>query len=177
MVEKIYRIKVIEHHRVMDKETQTVIGYLREVCVGEAGLEAFVKRHDNAIVEANEGHIVRCIQNERISRGGLKGWFLEFIPEEILDQTVDDIINELKKYYIFDEEEFRRKCYVNETSQQSSNKDTEEMGMTNEQYKGMLFDELEDWQEVLTLAEESGNKKIIMKAQKQIEKINKKLEF
>ena len=25
----------------------------------------------------------------------------------------------------------------------------EDMGMTNEQYKGMLLDELEDWQEVL----------------------------
>ncbi len=28
----------------------------------------------------------------------------------------------------------------------------EEMGMTNEQYKGMLLDELEDWQEVLEIA-------------------------
>ena len=27
----------------------------------------------------------------------------------------------------------------------------EEMGMTNEQYKGMLLDELEDWQEVLEI--------------------------
>lgn len=53
----------------------------------------------------------------------------------------------------------------------------EEMGMINEQYKGMLLDELEDWQEVLVLAEESGNKKIIAKAQKQIEKINEKLKF
>jgi hypothetical protein len=53
----------------------------------------------------------------------------------------------------------------------------EEMGMTNEQYKGMLLDELEDWEEVLTLAEESGNEKIIAKAQKQIEKINEKLKF
>jgi hypothetical protein len=53
----------------------------------------------------------------------------------------------------------------------------EEMGMTNEQYKGMLLDELEDWQEVLALAEESGSKKIIVKAQKQIEKINEKLKF
>ncbi|WP_155885999.1 hypothetical protein [Lachnospira multipara] len=53
----------------------------------------------------------------------------------------------------------------------------EEMGMTNEQYKGMLLDELEDWQEVLVFAEESGNKKIIAKAQKQIKKINEKLKF
>ncbi len=53
----------------------------------------------------------------------------------------------------------------------------DEMGMTNEQYKGMLLDELEDWEEVLELAEESGNNKIIAKAKKQIEKINEKLKF
>ncbi len=53
----------------------------------------------------------------------------------------------------------------------------EELGMTNEQYKGMLLDELEDWEEVLALAQESGNEKIKAKAQKQIEKINEKLKF
>lgn len=53
----------------------------------------------------------------------------------------------------------------------------EEMGMTNEQYKGMLLDELEDWQEVLELATEEGNEKIIKKAKKQIDKINEKLKF
>ncbi|MCC8067458.1 MAG: hypothetical protein LIO94_10235 [Clostridiales bacterium] len=53
----------------------------------------------------------------------------------------------------------------------------EEMGMTNEQYKGMLLDELEDWQEVKELAEEAGNEKILSKAQKQIDKINEKLKF
>lgn len=53
----------------------------------------------------------------------------------------------------------------------------EEMGMTNEQYKGILLDELEDWEEVLELAHESGNSKIIAKAQKQIDKINEKLKF
>ena len=37
----------------------------------------------------------------------------------------------------------------------------EEMGMTNEQYKGMLLDELEDWQEVLESAKETDNDKII----------------
>ena len=52
-----------------------------------------------------------------------------------------------------------------------------EMGMTNEQYKGMLLDELEDWQEVLELATEENNDKIIKKAKKQIEKINEKLKF
>ena len=53
----------------------------------------------------------------------------------------------------------------------------EDMGMTNEQYKGMLLDELEDWQEVKELAEEEGNEKIVKKAEKQIQKINEKLKF
>lgn len=53
----------------------------------------------------------------------------------------------------------------------------EEMGMTNEQYKGMLLDELEDWQEVLELAKEENSKKIIAKAERQISKINEKLKF
>ena len=52
-----------------------------------------------------------------------------------------------------------------------------EMGMTNEQYKGILLDELEDWQEVLELAEEELNEKVIKKAKKQIDKINEKLKF
>ncbi len=54
---------------------------------------------------------------------------------------------------------------------------SEEMGMTNEQYKGMLLDELEDWQEVLELANEHNNTQIAKKAQKQIDKINGKLKF
>lgn len=49
--------------------------------------------------------------------------------------------------------------------------------MTNEQYKGMLIDELEDWQEVLELAKESDNQKIIEKADKQIKKITEKMKF
>jgi endo-alpha-1,4-polygalactosaminidase (GH114 family) len=53
----------------------------------------------------------------------------------------------------------------------------EEMGMTNEQYKGILLDELEDWQEVLELAEEEKNAKVAAKARKQINKINEKLKF
>ncbi|MBQ8086620.1 MAG: hypothetical protein IJ232_11005 [Lachnospiraceae bacterium] len=53
----------------------------------------------------------------------------------------------------------------------------EEMGMTNEQYKGMLLDDLEDWEEVLALAKESEDEKIIQKATKQIKKINEKLKF
>lgn len=51
------------------------------------------------------------------------------------------------------------------------------MGMTNEQYKGMLLDELEDWQEVLELAKEANDEKVVRKAEKQIAKINEKLKF
>lgn len=53
----------------------------------------------------------------------------------------------------------------------------EEIGMTNEQYKGMLLDELEDWLEVKVLAEQAGNDEITAKADKQIQKINVKLKF
>ena len=53
----------------------------------------------------------------------------------------------------------------------------EDMGMTNEQYKGMLLDELEDWTEVLEYAKEDGNERVIKKAEKQIKKINEKLKF
>ena len=53
----------------------------------------------------------------------------------------------------------------------------DDMGMTNEQYKGLLLDELEDWQEVLDLAKEAKDQKVIEKAEKQIAKINEKLKF
>lgn len=53
----------------------------------------------------------------------------------------------------------------------------EEMGMTDNQYKGMLLDQLEDWQEILDLAVEAGNTEIRKKAEKQIAKINEKLKF
>ena len=53
----------------------------------------------------------------------------------------------------------------------------EEMGMTDNQYKGMLLDQLEDWQEILELAVEAKNTEIQKKAQKQIDKINEKLKF
>lgn len=53
----------------------------------------------------------------------------------------------------------------------------EDMGMTNEQYKGMLLDELEDWEEVLELAKKSNDTEVQEKAKKQIAKIDKKLKF
>lgn len=53
----------------------------------------------------------------------------------------------------------------------------EEMGMTNEQYKGLLLDQLEDWTEVLEIAQKSSDEEVIKKAEKQIKKINEKLKF
>ena len=51
------------------------------------------------------------------------------------------------------------------------------MGVTNEQYKDMLSDELEDWQEVLKLAKAENADQVIEKAEQQIAKINEKMKF
>lgn len=51
------------------------------------------------------------------------------------------------------------------------------VGMTDNQYKGMLLDQLEDWQEVLELAISSENIEIQKKVEKQIKKIEEKLKF
>ena len=53
----------------------------------------------------------------------------------------------------------------------------EEMGMTDNQYKGMLLEDLENWEEVLELAKKANDKEVVVKAEKQIEKINNKLKF
>ena len=53
----------------------------------------------------------------------------------------------------------------------------EELGMTNEQYKGFLLNELEDWEEVLEAAEEANDEKVIKKAQKTIVKLNKMMQL
>lgn len=55
--------------------------------------------------------------------------------------------------------------------------DMEDMGMTDNQYKGFLLNELEDWEEVLEKAREENAVKTAKKAEKQIEKIKKMLEF
>ena len=47
----------------------------------------------------------------------------------------------------------------------------EEMGMTDNQYKGMLLEDLENWEEVLELAKKANDKEVVVKAEKQIEKI------
>ena len=51
------------------------------------------------------------------------------------------------------------------------------MGMTNEQYKGMLLDQLEVWEEVVELAKEANDAKVLKKAEQQVAKIKNKLEF
>lgn len=83
MAEKIYRIRSIEHYRVVDTIRKTDNGYLKEVCVGESGLELFAKTHNITNVERDaSGHIVRCTQKECLMSGGFEGCFFEFIPEE-----------------------------------------------------------------------------------------------
>ena len=51
------------------------------------------------------------------------------------------------------------------------------MGMTDNQYKGLLVDEREDWEEVKAIADKEGNQTISDFAQKKIDKINEKLKF
>lgn len=53
----------------------------------------------------------------------------------------------------------------------------EPMGTTNEQYKGMLIDELADWEEILKLAQEGEHEEIAERVKKQIARINEKLKF
>ena len=67
------------------------------------------------------------------------------------------------------------KCVPDEDVQALGGDDP--MGMTDNQYKGMLLDQLEDWQEVLDLAIKAGNTEIQEKVEKQIRKINEKLKF
>nr|WP_325302765.1 hypothetical protein [uncultured Dysosmobacter sp.] len=51
------------------------------------------------------------------------------------------------------------------------------MGMTDNQYKGMLLDQLEVWQRILDMAIEAGNSEIRKEVEKQIAKTNEKLKF
>lgn len=51
------------------------------------------------------------------------------------------------------------------------------VGMTDNQYKGMLLDQLEVWQRILDMAIEAGNSEIRKEVAKQIAKTNEKLKF
>lgn len=56
-------------------------------------------------------------------------------------------------------------------------KGEEIMGMTDNQYKGFLLNELENWEEALEIAQEEGAQNTAKKAERQIDKIKKMLEF
>lgn len=51
------------------------------------------------------------------------------------------------------------------------------MGMTNEQYKGVLLDQLADLQRILKLVVKAGNTEAQDEVESQIAKINEKLKF
>ena len=51
------------------------------------------------------------------------------------------------------------------------------VGMTDNQYKGMLLDQLEVWERILDMAKDAGNTNIQAEVEKQIDKINEKLKF
>lgn len=53
----------------------------------------------------------------------------------------------------------------------------EENLMTDAQYKGLLFDQMNELQEILELAIAAGNKEIQEKAEKRIAQIKTKLKF
>lgn len=53
----------------------------------------------------------------------------------------------------------------------------EEMGMTDNQYKGMLLDQLEIWERILKMAKAAGNSDIQEEVENQIAKTNEKLKF
>ena len=49
--------------------------------------------------------------------------------------------------------------------------------MTNEQYKGMLIDHLDDLNRILDLAIKAGDTEVQKEVEKQIAKLNEKLKF
>ena len=49
------------------------------------------------------------------------------------------------------------------------------VGMTDKQYKGMLLDQLDNWQEILVLAKNAGNTEIQVKVETQIDTLEQKL--
>ncbi len=51
------------------------------------------------------------------------------------------------------------------------------VGMTDNQYKGMLLDQLEGWQRILALVGKAEDAEIQEEVEKQIATINEKLKF
>ena len=54
---------------------------------------------------------------------------------------------------------------------------TDETGITDAQYKGMLLDALSDWQELAALAARNNDAEVLAKAERQMALINEKLRF
>lgn len=53
----------------------------------------------------------------------------------------------------------------------------DDMGMTNEQYKGLLLDQLREWKKVRDMAIKAGNVEIQKETEEYIEVIHEKLNF
>ena len=53
----------------------------------------------------------------------------------------------------------------------------EEMGMTNEQYKGLLLDQLADLKRILKLAETANGPAVVEEVENQITKVTEKMKF
>lgn len=51
------------------------------------------------------------------------------------------------------------------------------VGMTDNQYKGMLLDQLEAWERVLVMVVKAGNAEAQEEVERQIAKTNEKLKF
>ena len=51
------------------------------------------------------------------------------------------------------------------------------MGMTDKQFQAMLIDELEDWEELLSLMKASKNEEAVKKAEQKIQKIKEKMKY
>lgn len=51
----------------------------------------------------------------------------------------------------------------------------DDMGMSDSQYKGMLLDQLQDWEDVLELLKSGDLAKLQQRVEQQIEKTNQKL--
>ena len=49
------------------------------------------------------------------------------------------------------------------------------MGMTNEQYKGMLLDQMKSWKRILAMAKAAGNTDIQAEVEVEIETLDEKL--
>mgnify|MGYP000709013043 CR=1 FL=1 len=53
----------------------------------------------------------------------------------------------------------------------------EERGMTDNQYRGLLLDQMKDWRKILEMARAAGNTDIQKEVEMQIAVLNEKLKF